>query len=304
MTNRFDTVCGASRLPFLVLSLVSVLLGIAVSSWSAGHVEPMQAALALIAALAAHVAVNALNEFFDFRSGLDLTTMRTPFSGGSGALPAAPQHAALVLAVGLVALVIAGLIGVHFVLRTGPALLPLGVIGLLLAAAYTPWITEHALLSLVAPGLGVGPVMVAGSVYALTGRYSAAAWIASAVPFFLGDALLLLNQFPDVDADRRVGRRNLPIVLGPRASALVHAGLVVCAYACLGLALHDDLLPRGAALGFAPALLAPPACVGAWRHGAAPARLAPYLALNAALCVLTPLLMSLGILWGGHAPDA
>ena len=44
--------------------------------------------LALAGGLLAHISVNALNEYLDFTSGLDLTTLRTPFSGGSGTLPA------------------------------------------------------------------------------------------------------------------------------------------------------------------------------------------------------------------------
>ncbi len=48
-------------------------------------------ALVLLGALAAHGAVNALNEYADYRSGLDLRTARTPFSGGSGTLVDHPQ---------------------------------------------------------------------------------------------------------------------------------------------------------------------------------------------------------------------
>jgi 1,4-dihydroxy-2-naphthoate octaprenyltransferase len=298
MSNRLTTLCGASRLPFLVLSVVCVLLGAATAAWSGGRIEPLPAGFALLAAVTGHAAVNLLNEYFDFRSGLDLTTVRTPFSGGSGALPAAPGHAGLVLAAGLGALLVTGLIGIWFVLRMGGALLPLGALGLLLVVAYTPWVTARAAVSLVAPGLGFGPVMVAGSAYALTGTYPAAAWAASIVPFFLANGLLLLNQFPDVEADRRVGRRNLPIVLGPRRSALVYAALVVAAYAALAGAVLADVLPHGAAWGFATLPLALPSLAGAWRHGAEPARLPPYLGLNVGVSVLTPLLMGLGILFG------
>ncbi len=41
--------------------------------------------LALLGAFLAHISVNTLNEYFDFKSGLDLETIKTPFSGGSGA---------------------------------------------------------------------------------------------------------------------------------------------------------------------------------------------------------------------------
>ena len=61
--------------------------------------------------------------------------------------------------------------------------------------------------------------MVVGTHIAVAGRYDTAAGIAALVPFFLVSALLLLNQFPDVEADREAGRRHLPIVWGrPRAA--------------------------------------------------------------------------------------
>ena len=50
----------------------------------------------------AHLAVNMLNEYFDFKSGLDFKTQRTPFSGGSGTLPANPHLARQALTTAIV----------------------------------------------------------------------------------------------------------------------------------------------------------------------------------------------------------
>ena len=62
--------------------------------------------------------------------------------------------------------------------------------------------------------------MVMGTYYALTGEYTVTSFFASLAPFFLGNCLLLLNQFPDVEVDRTVGRRNLPIVIGKQSSSV------------------------------------------------------------------------------------
>ena len=53
-------------------------------------------------ALCCHVSVNAFNEYYDFRSGLDARTRRTPFSGGSGTLPGKPELAGQALATAVV----------------------------------------------------------------------------------------------------------------------------------------------------------------------------------------------------------
>jgi len=84
---------GPMRLPFLILTPACVLLGIGAAFYQSGRVDLLQVVIVLIGALAAHISVNALNEYFDFRSGLDLRTQRTPFSGGSGTLAAQPAMA-------------------------------------------------------------------------------------------------------------------------------------------------------------------------------------------------------------------
>src|SRR4030042_4407442 len=83
------------RLPFLLLVPVCVLLGVSVAVWESVDINAVYVTLAFIGALAAHIAVNVLNEYFDYKSGVDFKTVRTPFSGGSGVLPAGlinPRH--------------------------------------------------------------------------------------------------------------------------------------------------------------------------------------------------------------------
>ncbi|MAK74397.1 MAG: prenyltransferase, partial [Pseudomonadales bacterium] len=73
------------RPPFLLLALVTVALAAALTP--SALLLDSDWLLVLLGALAAHGAVNVLNEYADFHSGLDLHTERTPFSGGSGYLP-------------------------------------------------------------------------------------------------------------------------------------------------------------------------------------------------------------------------
>ena len=87
MNNEFLAWLGVARGRFLLLTLSCVALGIALAaSAPGGELVIGEAVLVLLGALAAHVAVNALNEWGDYRSGLDLQTRRTAFSGGSGTL--------------------------------------------------------------------------------------------------------------------------------------------------------------------------------------------------------------------------
>ncbi len=285
---------GPARLPFLILTPACIVLGLACVHWTQGQVDPLQAALVLLGALAAHVSVNAFNEHQDFHSGLDALTQRTAFSGGSGVLPAHPELAGTTLALAMGALGVCLAVGLYFVALRGTALLPLGVAGVALVLAYTRWLTRHPLLCLMAPGLGFGPLMILGTQVALTGDYSATAAAASLVPFFLVNNLLLLNQFPDAAADRQVGRRHLLVTAGPALSARCYAGFMVLAYVSLLLGVFLGALPPGALLGGLTAPLAWFTVRRVLTHAQDVAQLLPALRHNVLINLLTPVLMAAG----------
>ena len=220
--KKMALLTGPMRAPFLILAVACALLGWGVADWTAGHVNALHVVLVFIGAVCAHIGVNALNEWHDFKTGLDATTIRTPFSGGSGTLQARPDLERRALATGLIACAITALIGVYFLVVWGWHIVPLGVLGLVVIIAYTPLFLRSPFLSLIAPGLGFGTLMVMGAAFALTGAYSWTAFFASLVPFFLVSDLLLFNQFPDVEADRRVGRKNYVIVAGLQTGSAIY----------------------------------------------------------------------------------
>ena len=294
--NSPKQLLGPMRVAFLVLPPVCVLLGLGTAAWTDGPINVPHLVLVFIGALAAHISVNALNEYFDYESGLDLRTLRTPFSGGSGTLPANPAMARPALNTGLIALAITGLIGLYFVFVRGWALLPLGVLGLVVIVAYTPWFTRYPVLCLIAPGLGFGTLMVMGTDFALTGSYSWTAFFASLIPFFLVSDLLLLNQFPDVEADRAAGRRHLLIVAGKKKSSVVYVAFLFLTFVAIAVGVGLGKLPVLGLLGLIPLVIAVPTAVGAIRYAEQTEKLIPYMGLNVLLNVITPLLLGIGLL--------
>lgn len=295
--SRIQFILGPMRLPFLLLPPVCVLLGTGTAMYEAGSVHWFSVLLALVGGVAAHISVNALNEYVDCRSGLDARTERTPFSGGSGVLPQQPQMAYVALTTGLVALAVTMLIGVWFTIERGPGILLLGLLGVMVILAYTPWLTRQPFLCLLAPGLGFGTLMVMGTHFVLTGRYSWSSFVASLVPFFLVNDLLLLNQFPDRDADRSVGRKHILIVWGPRRSSVVYGLFLAAAYGAILVGVVIGLLPRLSLLGWLTLPLAIRTAIGAYRHAEDTPKLVPYLGANVILNLATPALVALGCLW-------
>jgi 1,4-dihydroxy-2-naphthoate octaprenyltransferase len=293
---------GPARPPFLLVTPACIGLAVAACWWVArqtGHSWAwFDAALVLLGALLAHVGVNALNEFGDFNSGLDSHTQRTPFSGGSGVLPAHPELARVALWMGCGSLVCAMLIGWYFLLAR-PAmalpLIPVGLAGLALAVAYTPWVTRHPWLCLMAPGFGVGPLMMLGTSAVLLGTLSGPVALLSLLPFGLGNNLLLLNQYPDVDADRGAGRLTLPILLGAASCWPVLLSQYALAYGALLAAVWLAGLPWGACLGLLTLPVALAVVRGASQHASNIPALLPFMGMNVAVSLLTPVLAAVGI---------
>ena len=290
-----NALIGPMRPNFLILAPACVLLGIATAFWSGASLNPVYIILILAGALMAHTSVNALNEYFDFKSGLDLITVKTPFSGGTKSLPENPEKAHLALITGLVSLALVAFIGIYFLMERGLWLLPIGIIGIILVYAYTPFITRHPFLCLISPGLGFGPLMVMGTDFMLTGHYSwTAAW-ASLVPFFLVNDLLLLNQFPDVEADRQFNRDHYPIRLGRRKSAAIYNAFLVLTYVSIIVGYLLKLLPVGALLGLITLILAVPVMRGVVRHADDIPGLIPFMVKNVIINISTPVFVAIGL---------
>ena len=289
---------SSMRLPFLTLPPVCVALGTATASYLGYEIHYTYLALILIGALAAHIGVNALNEYDDFKTGLDFKTERTPFSGGSGYLPQAPEKAHIALITGSLACVVTAAIGFYFVHLRGQGLLPLGLLGLFIIIAYTRWLTRGPLACLIAPGLGFGPLMVMGTEFVLTGYYSFTGMLVSFVPFFLVSNLLLLNQFPDVTPDREAGRRHLPIVIGLKASALVYALFLAATYATVIAGYYLNLFPAAGLMALATLLLAVPTVIGIFRHAESIPELIPHMGRSVVIVLLTPALLAVGLFIG------
>jgi 1,4-dihydroxy-2-naphthoate octaprenyltransferase len=290
---------GWIRLPFLVLAPVCVLAGIAGAYWTASSgFSALPIFLTFVGGVAAHVSVNSLNEYFDFRSGLDFKTQRTPFSGGSGTLPTNPEKARGALVTGLASLALAGLIGLYFTWQQGLWMLPLGVLGIIVILTYTPWLNRNVWLCLVAPGLGFGTLMVMGTYFALKGEYSWTSFFISLTPFFLVSNLLLLNQFPDVEADRSIGRRTLPIQAGRKIAAVVYIVFLGLTYLSTIIGVALGFLPVWALLELAALIVAVPLAIRVYRFADQIDQLIPAMGLNVIVNLLSPVLLAIGLFLG------
>lgn len=289
---------GPMRPPFLILAPACVLVGLGSAYLETGQINWWYFLLTLIAGVSAHISVNAFNEYFDYKTEVDTRTQRTPFSGGSGTLQAHPELARSTLVMSWVTLAITGVIGLYFLFLWGWKALPIGIAGLGLLYAYTAWMVYQPVLCLIAPGLGFGPLMVLSTHFALTGSFSWQALVASLVPFFLVSNLLLLNQFPDVEADRTVGRRHYPILLGRTSSAYIYIAFLIAAYMVVVVGVFFRLLPPFSLLALLTLVFAVQIIRNILKNSENIPALLPAMGQNVIVNLLTPVLLAIGLLIG------
>lgn len=316
----------------MILAPICVFVGWALayshtSNIPSVRISTVSVLLAFCGGLLAHISVNTFNEYFDFKSGLDQNTHKTPFSGGSGALVQslhaqdANKAATYVLFTAIISSLFTFLIGVYFVSLHGTELIPLGLFGLLIVASYTRWLNRLPFACWISPGLGFGPLMIVGTYFVLTGTYSITVLWISLIPMLLANNLLLLNQFPDVEADKLVGRNHIPIAFGLVFSAHLYGFTALCAMFVLIVLCYSSIIPivsLAVLITLLPSLLVYKKALSYSRsvydenamHQSEPTpanpskidqeklqALLPYMGMNVAVTLLGPLLLSLCIVF-------
>jgi 1,4-dihydroxy-2-naphthoate octaprenyltransferase len=243
---------GVARAPFLVLPFTLVAVGAAAAALE-GAFAWGPTLLAVFGLVLLHAAVNAFNEASDMARGIDLQTERTPFSGGSGTLPAGRLTVRATRAFALACALGGGLVGGYFAARLGPSFALLMAAGAVAVLFYSDVFARTGLGEVMA-GLGLGALPVWGAAWVQGPAPGPTALWAGLPAFFMTFDLLLLNEFPDEEADRAGGRRNVVLMLGRRGAALVYAGAALAVPAVIALAVVRGGLPTAALAGVLPSL--------------------------------------------------
>ena len=172
-----------------------------------------------------HASVDVLNDYWDFKRGIDTRTKRTPFSGGTGVLPEKILQAKDVRTVGLGLLVAGASVGAYFVATSGLTIAVLLGFAIISIYFYSTRIVDSGLAEVFVAVKGT--MIVLGSAFIQQGMITASAAHAGALLGILSALVLFVASFPDHDADRAGGRKTLVIVLGrERASKLYWLFLV------------------------------------------------------------------------------
>ena len=200
------------RIRFLLASVIAVSLGLAINWWQTGNIEIFDAILIMCGVLSLHASVDLLNDYWDFKRGIDTVTQRTKMSGGTGVLPEGLLKPKQVYAAGIIFLIVGAAIGTYFVFTDGI------IIGLILAFAvlsvyfYSTKIVDWGLAEIFI--VIKGTMIVIGTCFIQTTQITESAILGGIVVGILSSFVLFITSFPDHDADKAKGRKTLVINLG------------------------------------------------------------------------------------------
>ncbi len=205
-----------SRLPFITASIFSAIIPL-VWAWAFNKTADfLSGFLALFGVAFLHLSANSLNEYFDSTVSDSINKYPTPFSGGSRAVVEGLASKKDILKAVIFFLVISLILGIILIIRNRIGVLLLGFIGFLCAWLYSsrPFQLMNKGLGEIVLFLAFGPLISFGMGYALEGKYLFDYFLIGLPMGFLIVNILWINQFPDYEADKSVGKNNLVVKLG------------------------------------------------------------------------------------------
>ena len=229
------------RLKFLLASVIAVSLGLAISWNITNELNLIHAVLTMIGVVSLHVSVDLLNDYWDFKRGIDTNTQRTKMSGGTGVLPEELLKPSQVYKAGIGFLIFGGVIGGFFVFTFGITIAIILSFAILSIYFYSTklvnWGLAEAFVAI------KGTMIVLGTFYIQTNQILEIPIFAGIVVGVLSASVLFITSFPDHDADKQKGRRTLVILFGKEKASLAYWGFPVIIYSTIFIFVVTEYFP-------------------------------------------------------------
>ncbi len=229
------------RIRFLLASVIAVSVGLALNWWQNSSLDVFDALLIFAGVMALHASVDLLNDFWDFKRGIDTKTTRTKMSGGTGVLPEGLLKPSSVYRAGIAFLIIGTIIGGYFVITDGITIAIILGFAILSIYFYSTKIVDS--------GLGEffvaikGSMIVLGTFFIQSGQISIESILAGIVVGSLSSLVLFIASFPDHDADKSKGRKTLVITVGKKRGAKLFWIFPLVSYLAITIGVAANLFP-------------------------------------------------------------
>ena len=231
----------AIRVKFLLASVIAVSLGLSLA-WHSGHpIDILHAILTFAGVISLHASVDLLNDYWDFKRGIDTKTKRTKMSGGTGVLPEGLLKPKSVYIVGIAFLILGAIIGIYFVIIFGIT------IGLILGFAilsvifYSTKIVNWGLAEVFVTIKGT--LIIIGTYFIQSQSIDDFTILAGIVVGILSSLVLFVTSIPDHDVDKEKGRRTLIIIFGKANAVKTFLIFPILAYGIIIYGVVSGLFP-------------------------------------------------------------
>ena len=202
----------AIRIKFLLASVIAVSLGLSLAWYAGSSIDVFHALLTFAGVISLHASVDLLNDYWDFKRGIDTKTKRTKMSGGTGVLPEGLLKPKSVYLAGIGFLILGSIIGIYFVIIFG---ITIGVIlgfAILSVYFYSTKIVNWGLAEVFVTIKGT--LIVIGTFFIQSQGIDDFTIFAGIVVGLLSSLVLFVTSIPDHDIDKEKGRRTLIIIFG------------------------------------------------------------------------------------------
>lgn len=290
----------ATRPGFLLASVVPVLLGTAAAAYRGNPVNILPFLASILAIALVHAGINVLNDYYDHENGTDPRNVQRifPFTGGSRFIQNGVLTTGETFVYGSMLLVAAILLGLGLAWVSGTGLLGIGMAGVLLGWGYSapPLQLNSRGFGELAVALGFGVLTPLGAWFVQTGEMAVFPILTGLPIALLVMNILVINQFPDREADAASGKHHLVVRLGvDKAPWLYLAAVLAAALILLALVIVGSL-PVGTLLGLLPLGIAFKAGLFLKQHAHQPHRLEPAIKMTIGSAILYGVIISL-VLW-------
>ena len=231
----------AIRVKFLLASVIAVSLGLSLA-WHSGHqIDILHAVLTFAGVISLHASVDLLNDYWDFKRGIDTKTKRTKMSGGTGVLPEGLLKPKSVYIVGIAFLILGAIIGIYFVIIFGITIRLILGFAILSVIFYSTKIVNWGLAEVFVTIKGT--LIIIGTYFIQSQSIDDFTILAGIVVGILSSLVLFVTSIPDHDVDKEKGRRTLIIIFGKANAVKTFLIFPVLAYGIIIYGVVSGLFP-------------------------------------------------------------
>jgi len=284
------------RVRFLLASIIAVSVGLSLNWWQNNSLDILDAVLTFAGVMALHASVDLLNDFWDFKRGIDTKTKRTKMSGGTGVLPEGLLKPSTVYRAGVAFLIIGSLVGGYFVFTDGITIAIILGFAILSIYFYSTKIVDS--------GLGEffvavkGSMIVMGTFFIQSGIINMESILAGIFVGTLSSLVLFIASFPDHDADKSKGRKTLVIVVGKKKATKLFWIFPLVSYCAIVIGIIFQIFPLISLISFLSVPLMIKSGLGLQKNYNSVENLIPYMSSTLMFGRITGVLFVVSLLIG------